>query len=191
MKNLLRTTVTKLFCLFKGAFCGALVSVAPVALIHHKNLNSYFSSLDWSAIIFFSLSILSGSISFISLPSLLTRKAVLAIGYLFFYTACAALCQRIGLTAFIVDTYPYEPHNFSAFCCPLTTIPGTILICLAAMHFVTTAISQSKDSAVSNKHAHSFYLSWLLFLSGIPLIFGVWLPLVAMPGAWVITRWLD
>jgi hypothetical protein len=192
MKKLLRTTVIKLFCLFKGAFCGALISIAPVALIHHKDLIFYFSHLNWSAIIFFSLSILTASFSFISLSILFTRKTAFVIGYLFFYTACAALCQRIGLTPFAIpDQYQYEPHDISAPYCLLTTVPGTILICLAAAHFVRSTMKLLKDSSVNNKHTHSFYLSCLLFMGGIPLIFGVWLPLIAIPGVWVITRWLD
>lgn len=177
---------------FKGIFCAALVSIAPAALIHHKDLNSYFSNLHWSVIIFFSLSIIAGSISFISLPSLPTKKAIFAIGYLFFYTACAALCQRIGLTSFVVDPRLLEPNHLSIYSCPLTTMPGTILISLAALLFIISAIEASAKTNINNKESsHSFYLSWLLFMCGIPLIFGVWLPLIAVPGAWVTTRRLD
>jgi hypothetical protein len=192
MKKLFRMAAMKLFCLFKGTFCGGLVSIAPVALIHHKDLNSYFSSLHWSVIIFFVLSILTAGISFFLLPSLPAKKIILAIGYLFFYTACAALCQRIGLTSLAIDPYQHESHNISAPLCQLTIIPGTILICLAAIYFVTTAIHMAKNSSQDKKKiAHSHYLSWLLFMSGIPLIFGVWLPLLAIPGAWVTICWLD
>ncbi len=192
MKKLLKKTAINLFCLSKGVICGALVSIAPVALIHHKDLNAYFSSLEWPIMAFFFLSILCGILICFSPTLFPSRKAILALAYLFFYTACAALCQRIALTSLTVDPCQLEPNNLPSCASALTVIPGIFLICVATMQSGTASIkSWQSHPSIDQQLGHPSYLSGLLFMAGIPLIFGVWLPLIALPGAWVVTRWLD
>jgi hypothetical protein len=181
MKNLLRTTVIKLLAFFKGALCGVLISLCPVILVNHKQLLLYFLNLDWAMLGFFVFSIMTGAIVCFLKPSLPSKKDWAALAYLFLYTACAVLCQKLGITVMAVNPFQFDFAVSPNSATLLTMVPGIVLIALAAMHFVKTAI----------KPHQYYYLSWLLFMAGIALIFGVWLPLIALPGAWVAIKWFD
>ncbi len=176
MKKQLKSIPEQLLLLVKGMLFGTTISLAPLALIYHRQGWLFFHNLDWSLKGFITLCFASSIIFCLRRPQLLLKKSIL-IGlsiYLFFYTACCALCQRLGWTLILAQTSnQISPISFT------TPIPimilGWFLIALA------TVLQLAKPSR----------LSWLIFLSGIPLSFGVWFPLIALPGAWVVMKWLD
>lgn len=188
MKKVLIATVVKLFGLLKGSVCGLLISLAPAAFIHHADLKIYLYQLDWTVTVFFCLSIIGCSFAFYFAPRWPNKLGLYALIYAFLYVSSAFLCQKTSISLF---SGLYDSDSVAVS--PLLFIPGFILIGLAVIHFVSAAFRQARitDNLTGKECRRSLYLSSLLFMGGIPMLLGVWLPLLAIPGAWVISSWLD
>ena len=187
-EKFLKKAIIKLISLFQGMFFGGLISVLPVLLTQYKNFYLYLQNIKWSVLIFFFVSIATGSIFYLFRQRSINNKAFLILIYLFLYTSCTALCQRLDITTILTNSYQDEAISIYDL---LLTVPGLILICLSAMHLLLSHITIAKNINSIKQAHYSYYLSWLLFMGGVPLIFGVWLPLLAIPGALVMTKWLD
>ncbi len=194
MNELFRTIAKKIFSIAQGGFSGAIISILPATLIYHRHICQFFQNLDWTLIGFFAICIVTGSIVYLFSPPQNFPWA--ALFYLFCYTACAALCQKTALTLLYLEPCRQISSNLSTIP-PLITIPGLVLIFLAAItqikaalknHQASEPLPNSTDEIASK---HPFYESWLLFMAGVPLLFGVWLPLLALPGAWVFIKWIN
>ncbi len=173
-----------------GIIGGAVVSIAPVALVQHKHLYWYFSNLDWQTKGFFAVCLLVGGLIAVHrIPNdkranvqdslenrwLIKHRQTLTIIYFFWYTASTALCQKIGLSTLGQASGTQMSTNlcFSTGCPIISTI-GLFLLVLAA---------------VIKLREKANYSSWLIFMTAVPLIFGVWLPLIALPGALIVIKW--
>ena len=161
-----------------GALCGAAISIMPVVLVNYKHVDLFFSSLKAPLVIFFAVCVMSGIWLYTNsqyaqkLQGRKTRLLLLwGIVYLFFYTACAALCQKEALTIIISNSC--LGSDFS-----MISILGLFLV------FLADVILIKKASFLP------FYWSWLLFMAGASLIFTVWLPLIALPGAYCVGKWI-
>jgi hypothetical protein len=210
MKEQYKNVQEKLLLVAQGVFFGLLVSLGPVALIHHRQLNSFFQHLDWSMTVFFALCIAQGIIAcFYKKPSSANSfKLVLVLSYLTCYTACCALCQKWALTLLFAQPNNQINSSSSDFPYPIIIL-SWFLICLGAgiqvaiilkntHHRRTPRQSKQKSAQEHSVPEHNIKaakeairLSWLLCLTGVSLNFDVWLPLIAIPGIWVAINWLD
>lgn len=175
-----------------GITTGAAVSIAPVALIQHRHLYQYFQNLSLPMAVFFAICLIAGGLIAICRSGdaakldgqdsgkdlwSIKRDYVLTIIYFFWYTASAALCQKLGLTS-LVDPIGAQINTSSCLsaACPIIPAVGLFLLALAV---------------VINIRASANYQSWLIFMTAISLVFGVWLPLIALPGALIVIKWMS
>ncbi len=171
--------MNKAMTVITGILYGAAISIIPVVLINHRHLDLFFSSLRAPTAVFFVVCLISGIFLLMRDQREKKRKdsknkSLLLWGmtYLFFYTACAALCQKLNLTIIDMNSNLYLGTGFSI----LAGI-GLILVLLAVIILIRKASFPP------------LYWSWLLFMTGVPFIFNVWLPLLAIPGAYFISQW--
>ena len=196
MNELFRTIVKSICSFATGLLSAASITVFPLSLIHHRHIYEYFGNLNFILIAFFVICIFTSLCVCLRLRQITKKRyLILGISYLFCYVACAALCQKISFTMLYAASCSQINSNLSS---PpeLIAVPGLVLILLAsilqirAVMAVPTSIS-SDSSSPSKMGKHPFYQSWLMFMCGVPLIFGVWLPFVALPGAWIFLNWLN
>jgi len=114
----------------------------------------------------------------------------LIIAYLFCYTTCAALCQKLAIAIIVLPGSAANVYMngglYSGADCPIASWAGLFLVILAAI--MQVGFATGKDEWIKS-HFGPINWSWLVFMAGVPLIFSVWLPLVAMPGAFIVLKW--
>jgi len=201
MRNSFRTAGKKILLLAEGSLWGAVISIAPIALVHHRHIELFFQNFTWPFKAFSFLCIITGGIVRLCLPSVnINRKFVLIFSYLFCYTTCSALCHKLSLTTCTVPPSIKTGTEVSnAIFGIASTILGLLIVSLAALIQIKAALTQndkkivpaSRNISKSKISKHPFYFSWFLFMTGVPFIFGVWLPLIALPGALIVLKWLD
>jgi hypothetical protein len=100
--------------------------------------------------------------------------------YLFWYTACAALCEKLRIML-LPDALAHKEVIF-----------GLIFVAIAAIVLLRTVFIQ--DTVTGTKPnpwrvAHPIYAAGLIYAFGVPFLFQTWFPLVAIPGAVVCLKW--
>jgi len=108
------------------------------------------------------------------------RFGIIATIFLFWYTACAALCEKLRI--FILPDVSIH----------LVPKIGLIFVALGGAILLRTVFD--KDTVPDTKlHpwavAHPIYAATLIYIFGIPLVFQTWFPLIAIPGAIVLLKW--
>jgi len=171
------------------------MSVLPVAFIHRG-----FSHLliHWQEIAFFVtvslLGLLSTMLGFALISgnkeTVRQRKLVwFSIVFFLLYVASAALCEKLKVGIFAA--------NYTRTFGVVLVIAGSLLRLTAVAYlrrlhsgFVTI---QSQHRLITGGPykliRHPSYLGALIFLIGIPLTFGAWFPLLAIPGVMVGLKW--
>ncbi len=102
----------------------------------------------------------------------------------FLYCACSVLCQRIHF------------GDLKSAWCP---VAGLVLVASGGfLHLWATAVrrrwfERSGSGLVTSgpyrRLRHPSYLGFLIAMTGLPLVFSSWLPLLALPGVFVVLRW--
>jgi len=171
-----------------GALCATVLSLAPVMLVYHRSLNTFFVQQCWQNSIFYIIAIFFGGIAMskgqphaseANVRSRhywwqLTKKCEFSmfISFCFFlYVACCALCQKLDFTTLPADTVAKEVWKTIGLL--------TLLVAMTMQAQIFPIV----------RVAHPIYFSCLLLLLGLPLLFSVWMPLFAVPGAFIIFKW--
>jgi hypothetical protein len=178
-----------------AALYAALISLGPVMLIYHRSLDTFWQQQSWQNKLFFVVYTLfaaiavtkRSSIAVISPDKLLNKggyswrgcfqvlqkhEFAIFIGlFFFFYVACCALCQKLDFTQLAEQTANREMWKTFG-----------LLIILSAMTIQMGLLRLTRI-------VHPIYFSCLLLLTGVPLLFSVWMPLFAVPGAFIIFKW--
>ncbi len=175
-----------------GVVFASLISLGPVMLIYHRSLDTFLYQQSWQNIVFYVMAIFFGGLAVTkgvtedpSAPETTTAPSgglwfqivrrnefpIFISWFFFFYVACCALCQKLDFTLLPSDIVAREVWKTLG-----------LLIMLLAM-----AIQVRIFPLVGI--AHPIYLSCLLLLSGLPFLFSVWMPLFAVPGAFIIFKW--
>lgn len=197
-------TSISVFCF--GLLYGLLLSLAPVALINHRQLTRFLFEEEWAKLCFYVFSALVGGLSaimvfirwrnsstknsaqaFTSWQQSLTvlksnRFEIFATLVVFLFTACACLCQKLNIAGL-----------------PETSSLGTawpnlgLVLIVAAMscQFVVNGTEGNGPSA-SGWHftlTEPISLAWIILLAGISLLFSTWFPLLALPGIFIGMKW--
>lgn len=145
-----------------------------------------------------------------SKPTLFSRlisgrtPVIAAVLYLVLYINCCILCQKLQLG--VVDIPSFNEIIKSV---------GVAFI-LAGLHFILrnlprkatdpalselSRLSLMAEAEGSSSHhvpatswsffsSHPICLGWMLLLSGLPLIYLAWFPLIAVPGIFVAMNWI-
>lgn len=185
----------KLWLALVSAFIAFLLILSPIALVRgtwtllRLDLAEYF--LIIIAVI---ASFISGWLGFTlskGQKDLKRQRAIVWIlivaGYL--YIACAALCERLNF-----GTLPYTWFRYLGLALVLA---GTIVRVMAIAklgRFHSGYVALQSDHVLIKdgpykQIRHPSYLGGLIALVGTPLVFSAWLPLVAVPGMFVIIKW--
>jgi hypothetical protein len=192
------------FCF--GVIYGLLLSLAPVALINHRQLTHFLFEEEWAKFCFYVLSALVGGLSAIMIfnrcrisnantsaqalgnwrQSLAFLKAhgfeIFATAVVFLFTACACLCQKLNIAGL--------PETSSLG----TAWPnlGLVLIVFAmSCQFVVNG-TEGHGLSASDWHftlTKPISLAWIILLAGISLLFSTWFPLLALPGIFIGMKW--
>lgn len=117
----------------------------------------------------------------------LSRRSALIGGllYVFLYNASIALCLRLHLLQI-----PDQPLLLAVL------RPIGLALVVAGVAFQLKAVFSSFAQPLSSarlisvcKTRHPILFGWILILAGLPLAFGVWMPIVAIPGVFVGLNW--
>jgi protein-S-isoprenylcysteine O-methyltransferase Ste14 len=179
-----------------SAFYAALISLGPVMLIYHRSLDTFWTQQSWQNIVFYILYTFFAAIAVnkkaqgssensrgrgaLPAPDIWHgcfqairnhEFAIFISVYFFFYVACCALCQKLNFTQLSNQTWASEVWKTLG-----------LLIVLWAMTIQVNLIRLDRI-------VHPLYFSYLLLLVGLPLLFSAWMPLLAVPGAFIIFKW--
>lgn len=178
-----------------GAASGFILSLAPVLLIRK---NVHLLAANWQELAFYLLVTAagaSGGAAGFNLRAgaveIKSQRAIVWLTVIFYvlYVACATLCPKI---------------HFGDLNLPWWRTMGLIITSLGAMIRVwaiaTLGTLHSGFVTIQEKHSlirtglykhlrHPSYLGGLIFLAGVPMVFGSWFPLLALPGAYILVRW--
>jgi protein-S-isoprenylcysteine O-methyltransferase Ste14 len=120
----------------------------------------------------------------------LSGRIALPAGLFFFFLYCAsiALCQRLHML--LITQSGIIPYDVVRIAGIAVIVAGCGLQLKAVLSsFRGTETSQGDFSPSANFHLrHPVLLGWLLVLVGMPLAFGVWMPLVGIPGIYIVLR---
>jgi protein-S-isoprenylcysteine O-methyltransferase Ste14 len=120
----------------------------------------------------------------------LSGRVAVPAGLFFFFLYCAsiALCQRLHLL--LITQSGIIPYDVVRIAGIAVIVAGCGLQLKAVLtSFRGTETSQGDFSPSANFHLrHPVLLGWLLVLVGMPLTFGVWMPLVGIPGIYIVLR---
>jgi hypothetical protein len=161
-----------------GVICGAVISILPLLLLYHRHPELLLCDLNWQKKCFIGICLVAGGFIY---PSGINEKAkkngqnklwlVLILMYLCGYTICCALCQKLALTTIAL---------------PEIWLSSLGLGCIgvaASLEIIGQTANGLKNTTID--------WSWLIFMLGVPLLFSVWLPIVAIPGAIIVLRWVN
>ncbi len=110
--------------------------------------------------------------------------------FLLYFSACA-LCQRLNMGMFHGGTATMSVLRFTGLAI------AAVGLAVHSYALLTSAIRPAKEPAdlylVRNpilKLRHPCFFAALITLTGIPLVFGACLPLFAIPGIFVVLKWI-
>jgi len=188
---------------FLGMLGGALMAAAPVVWIYKgpSNLTEI-----WQQTALYAAATIAGAFAAVKTVSFKNanqsdenetpataaaaarkRRRALVGGFLFvfLYIASAVLCHRIRLGIF--------PEQFNAC---LEGLRDLGLVMAIAGLFVQAKTLQGQNQSRTAETPggswiarHPIFCGWILFFMGVPLIYGTWLPLLAVPGILVGINW--
>ncbi len=185
----------RLFLAATGAVVSLVLAVGPVVFIRHGLL--HFTD-HWQEVAFYVTFVIGGAAGGAMGFNLSTgvreiprqRRLVWGTVICFLlYMSCTALCEKINFGT--IDTGWWRTAGLVIF------LAGVILrewaiARLGRLHSGFVAI-QPEHKLVRNGLyriiRHPSYLGALVTLVGMPMVFGTWFPLLAIPGAFVAVRW--
>lgn len=187
--------------LSKGIFAGAILAGTAIALpalgIRYTDRHIHLAYQAWLAIIFLiTVWIFIESYLSVCLPeheriaSLSHLRKVLAGEefvrktciwcIVFLYTACCALCGRVSVG--VISGRPLFCHIFQDL--------GVLLIVIGALWVIRAIFPPASFNGMIPKYyLYLGYRRSLIVLAGLAMAFGSWLPLCALPGMRVASRW--
>lgn len=173
----------------------AILTIGPVAFIQ-GDFSKAFS--QWQEIGFYLISIIGGGISVLlgfdlapGEKELTQQRKIVwgAVVFMFLYVAASALCERLNVGMLEANFWRNAGITFvsvgSAIRLWAIAVLGTfhsVYVAKQPGHFVIT-------KGPYHLIRHPSYLGLLIDLFGIPMVFGAWLPLLAMPGVFVLINW--
>ena len=178
-----------------AALISAVLVIAPVALVF-GGLTQTLG--QWQKVGFYLLSIIGGGVSgalgFQLSPGEkeLTRQRVVVWAgfvFVFLYVASAALCEHIKVS--IISWGLWSTLGFILFSLGLGLRIWAIAI-LGPFHSAFVARQPGHTIVTRGPYRwlrHPSYLGLIIALIGIPMIFGTWFSLMAIPGVIVAIKW--
>lgn len=110
------------------------------------------------------------------------------VGFIFLYIACAVLCEKLKIAV----TYGFVRDIGLV----LVAIGGILRLWSIATlgRFHTAYVALMEEHKLIRTGPYKFvrnpsYLGMLVVMAGIPLVYGTWFPLLAMPGAFIVMKW--
>lgn len=110
------------------------------------------------------------------------------VAFIFLYITCAVLCEKLKMT----PTYGFV-RDIGVV---LVALGGLLRIwsiaVLGRFHSAYVALMEGHSLVQSGPYRYlrnPSYLGMLIVMVGIPLVFGTWFPLLAIPGAFIILKW--
>jgi protein-S-isoprenylcysteine O-methyltransferase Ste14 len=216
--DLARTTIKapkKSLLIFRGALLGILlgvcISVVPICGIR-KSTEPVLS--EPAQAIFFLEFILASAITGSALlpkfilgdpllqqfPETLNKykrmfrqllMPVAALVFLLLYFAACGLCQRVDMGVIHGSTLSIQICRYSGL---LIATAGLIIQAYALFSSIRTSTNEeSGNGYVSSpilKLRHPCFFATLVVLTGIPLVMGTWYPLFAVPGIFIVMKWI-
>ena len=178
-----------------GTLAGAFFALAPVFLVQRGSPRLFD---HWQELVFFALCIVgggvSGAVGFSLSPGereLRRQRTIVwaGAGFFFLYEACSALCEKLQLGALNFELW----RNLGL----ALLFAGAILrvwsiATLGRFHSGLVAIQPEHQLITSGPYRrlrHPSYLGVLMALTALPMIFGTWFPLLALPGVFVALKW--
>lgn len=178
-----------------SALLACLLVISPMAFV--RGINSIFVPhhhqevmLVWFCIV---ISFLSGLLGFRPAAGIKEEKKQrnvvwTMIMFIFWYIACAVLCEKLKMTA---------TYGFMRDIGLVLIVVGGILrlwsiAVLGRFHSAYVALMEEHKLIQSGPYRlirNPSYLGMLIVMTGIPLVFGTWFPLIAMPGAFIVMKW--
>jgi protein-S-isoprenylcysteine O-methyltransferase Ste14 len=172
-----------------------LLVVGPVAFIR-RNFGTLF--IHWEETALYAIAVATSAASALFGFGLFsgekeTRRQRLVVWFslvtLFLYVASAALCERLKVGTFTGDIWRYVGLVvFSLGCCLRLWSVRT----LGSLHSGFVAIQKDHKLVQNGPYRglrHPSYLGLLLSCIGLPMVFGAWFPLLAIPGIFVGLKW--
>ncbi len=120
--------------------------------------------------------------------------------YLILFVKCAVLCQRLQLGVIIMD--PVSEELLRTFGLGVTviglylTIRGLFVVKISPQilqvspDMVPVPSPHVPRTRLSFLRNHPICTGWLVILSGLPLVYQAWFPLLAVPGIFVAMNWM-
>ncbi len=112
-----------------------------------------------------------------------------AVVVTFLYVACMALCESISFGV-------YDQQWFRDLGVVIVVLGGGLrlwaIFTLGKFHSGFVALQKDHRIICHGPYKlirHPSYLGFLLILIGLPLVFGTWLPLLAIPGFVIAMKW--
>jgi len=180
-----------------GVICGASVGIIPFILLNHKHLDLVFVGLTWQKITFVFVCIVSAVVLHIFYLPVGQKKDkfaryLSAVVYLCLYTACAALCEKLYVTIISLPTSAMVKEisdtSYSGSDYAIVPTIGLVLVVVAVIIEVYECMrAWHKDKTILRRTDWTY----LVFLAGVSILFSVWLPLLALPGAAVLLKWIN
>ncbi len=178
-----------------SAFLAALLITSPIALVRGTwtllRLGFEENILILIAIV---ASFISGYLGFAlskGIKDLKRQRLVVWVLILagYFYIACAALCERLT-----IGTLPFVWFRYLGL---LLVVCGTIVRVMAIgrlghLHSGYVALQADHSLIKTGLYKyirHPSYLGGLIAMIGTPMVFSAWLPLLAVPGMFVVIKW--
>jgi len=173
----------------------AALTVPPVLIFRHGTAG--FTD-HWQELAFYAIAIAGGGVSGLlgfrmarGEKELIRQRLVVWAGcaFVFLYVACAALCERLGLG--VLDSELYRNLGVALLAAG-SVIRLWAIATLGTFHSALVAVQTGHHIITRGPYRwlrHPSYLGLLIFLTGVPMVFAAWFPLLALPGCFVALRW--
>lgn len=110
-----------------------------------------------------------------------------ALLFFLLYFAANALCQRLNMGIFEGDPVVIEILRLAGL---VLAFAGLSLQTYALLSYMTKKSGNGYESAPFLRLRHPSFFATLITLTAIPVLFGAWLPLIALPGIFVVMKWV-
>jgi protein-S-isoprenylcysteine O-methyltransferase Ste14 len=190
-----RTKGRNFFLAIVSAVFACLLVVTPMAFV--RGINSIFVPHHHQEVMLVQfcivISFLSGLLGFrpasgVKEDKKQRRVVWTMIGFVFLYISCAVLCEKLKITV----TYGFVRDIGLV----LVAVGGILRIWSIAVlgHFHSAYVALMEEhkliqSGPYRSIRNPSYLGMLIVMAGIPLVYGTWFPLLAIPGAFIVMKW--
>lgn len=178
-----------------GALGGAILILSPLLFVHR----GFHGIADrWQELVLLAIYAGFGGAASSAGANALTGAIEVKKQRLFFwgvliffllYVSCSALCPKIHFGDFNAGWW--RTVGLLVVCAGLS-VQLWAVISLGRFHSVFVTIQSEHKLVRTGPYKwlrHPSYLGALIAMTGIPIVFGSWFPLLALPGAFVILRW--